>query len=44
MHNAQTPTERARVTRAWMESVWAAYASQHDLARAWIQQALALSR
>ncbi len=38
-----SPAARAGVTQAWIASVWAAYASQHDLARAWIQDALALS-
>ncbi|MCB9136277.1 MAG: hypothetical protein H6636_12680 [Anaerolineales bacterium] len=33
VHDAQT-------ARAWMENVWAAYASQHELARGWIREAL----
>lgn len=40
VRDAPTPAERTRVSRAWMDSVWEAYESQHDLARAWIQQAL----
>lgn len=31
--------ERARVAHAWMENVWAAYVSQHELARGWIREA-----
>ena len=36
-----SPTERTRVTQAWVADVWAAYAPQHELAREWIRQALA---
>lgn len=36
-----SPTDRVRVTQVWVEDVWAAYASQHELAREWIRQALA---
>lgn len=37
------PAERGRVTQAWIEGVWAAYAAQHELARGWIQEALTRS-
>lgn len=33
--------ERNRVRDAWQATVWAAYAPQHALAHAWIEQALA---
>jgi hypothetical protein len=38
---AQTAEDRARITQAWAQSVWSAYAPQQDLARGWICQALA---
>jgi hypothetical protein len=38
---ARSPEEHRRLVRAWAENVWEAYAGQHDLARAWIEAALA---
>jgi hypothetical protein len=35
-----SPEEHAVRVRAWAEDVWNAYAPQHALARAWLQQAL----
>ena len=43
VRDAPTPAERDRMARAWVDSVWAAYESQHELARTWIQQAVAFS-
>ena len=37
---AGSPADAAGLARAWAEDVWQAYASQHDLARGWIQLAL----
>ena len=37
---AQDAEEHHRRIQTWAENVWAAYASQHELARSWIQQAL----
>jgi hypothetical protein len=37
---ATTPGELARLMGEWAASVWAAYASQHELARRWIALAL----
>ena len=37
---ASTPDEQAALVRIWAEAVWAAYASQHELARQWIREAL----
>ena len=37
---ATTPAELARLIRQWSDSVWAAYAGQHELARHWIDRAL----
>ena len=37
---AATVEEPAKLVRAWAESVWAAYAVQQDVARAWIKTAL----
>ncbi len=33
--------EHTRVAQEWARDVWQAYAAQHELARQWIQQALA---
>ena len=41
VHQAQWTTA---VVQAWVESVWAAYAPQHALAHAWIQEALAATK
>ncbi len=32
--------EQIQLTHQWVQNVWAAYAEQHDLARAWITEAL----
>jgi hypothetical protein len=37
---ASDPAGHHRLTREWAASVWEAYASQHDLARNWIDLAL----
>jgi hypothetical protein len=37
---ARQMDEHTRLVHSWAESVWAAYTSQHDLARNWIQAAL----
>lgn len=37
---AAPATDRARFAHLWAENVWAAYRTQHDLARSWIHQAL----
>jgi hypothetical protein len=37
---ARTPEELARLMSEWAASVWATYASQHELARHWIALAL----
>jgi hypothetical protein len=37
---ASTPEEQLRLVRIWAETVWAAYASQQELARMWIREAL----
>jgi hypothetical protein len=37
----KTVEEQTRLMAAWVQNVWAAYAAQHELAHAWIQQALA---
>ena len=36
---ASNPEEMQPLAQAWAEDVWRAYASQHELARAWIRQA-----
>ena len=41
VYQAERAPEWGRVARRWIEEVWAAYAPQHELARAWIEQALA---
>jgi hypothetical protein len=41
VYAAETAVARDKVTRAWVESVWAAYAPQHESAHAWIKEALA---
>jgi hypothetical protein len=40
VRGADGPEENERRVRAWAESVWAAYASQHETARAWVRSAL----
>jgi hypothetical protein len=35
-------SEHTKLVREWAESVWAAYAAQHDIARNWIKHALSL--
>jgi hypothetical protein len=37
---ASSGEEHARIVRAWADSVWQAYASQHHLAHTWIAAAL----
>ncbi len=37
---ARNADEHRRLVREWAESVWRAYAAQHGIARAWIQDAL----
>jgi Family of unknown function (DUF5946) len=37
---ARDAEEHKRLVREWAESVWRAYSTQHDLARAWIRAAL----
>jgi hypothetical protein len=37
---ASSPEEHARRVRAWADSVWRAYQSQHHLAREWLRAAL----
>jgi hypothetical protein len=37
---ARDASEHNRLAREWAASVWQAYASQHDLARRWIELAL----
>jgi hypothetical protein len=32
--------EHTRLVKEWAESVWKAYAAQHDIARGWIKAAL----
>jgi len=41
---ASSPDEHGKRVRAWAESVWRAYASQQQLAREWLRQALAPRR
>ena len=36
---ASSPRERQTQAQAWADSVWQAYAAQHELARAWLGQA-----
>ena len=43
VYEAETAVARHKATQAWVESVWAAYGPQHDLAHAWIKEALALT-
>jgi Family of unknown function (DUF5946) len=40
VRGAPTPEEHGRRVRAWAESVWRAYQSQHHLAREWLKAAL----
>jgi hypothetical protein len=40
---ASSPQEMERLGQAWAEDVWEAYASQHALARQWIQIAVSSS-
>ncbi len=40
---ARNAEEHRRLVREWAESVWHAYATQHEIARAWIRDALAHS-
>jgi hypothetical protein len=41
---ADTPEEYKRLVLAWAKNVWEAYAAQHELARRWLQDALAGKR
>ena len=41
VHGPLEPREYAERVRDWARSVWEAHASQHALARGWLQQALA---
>jgi hypothetical protein len=41
VYAAETAVARDKAAQAWVESVWAAYAPQHELAHAWIKEALA---
>lgn len=38
---AETDVLRAEAVERWIDAVWQAYATQHETARRWIQQALA---
>lgn len=38
------PQERIAAVHAWAGDVWRAHAHQHDLARRWIREALAMAR
>lgn len=42
VHKARSDIERAQVTKAWVDTVWAAYEPQQPLARLWIEEALAM--
>jgi uncharacterized protein DUF5946 len=44
VRGADTPEEHARRVRAWAEDVWAAYTSQHAVAREWLRRALGETR
>lgn len=39
-----TPEHKRDKVREWAENVWMAYASQHAIARAWVEEALRTSR
>lgn len=39
VYSASSPAEYLERVQAWATAVWVAYASQHALARAWVQQA-----
>ena len=40
IHDAQSPAEQGTRIHEWARDVWAAYSSQHELARGWIRTAL----
>ncbi|MBI5030262.1 MAG: hypothetical protein HZB51_07030 [Chloroflexi bacterium] len=40
VQDAATIEEHIKRVRAWAENVWAAYAVQHEIARAWVKAAL----